>query len=58
MSQNNLYIRAKEILEELLLQADTLLNDHNNVVVPNSISTEYDKLYYVKLECNCFVYRF
>ena len=40
MNQNNIYIRAKEILEELLIQADTLLNDHNNIVVPNSISKE------------------
>lgn len=40
MNQNNLYIRAKEILEELLLQADTLLNDHNNLIVPSSLSKE------------------
>jgi hypothetical protein len=40
MNQNSLYIRAKEILKELLLQADTLLNDHNNLIVPSSLSKE------------------
>jgi len=40
MNQNNLYVRAKEVLEDLLLQADTLLNDHNNLVIPSSLSEE------------------
>lgn len=38
MNQNSLYVRAKEVLEDLLLQADALLNDHNSLVIPSSIS--------------------